>query len=251
MIQSTLTTHGDNKRLSPIVTLLSHQATPSVDEVKLIASFLEYGFPETQSALLPGLSNLAADSPEVNRAIRAIIQRTPPENPLHQQAVKVLAARGDKEYPWRDFVKDAIRANGKLGIQSNTLEIIALIPADTVLSEVLPALESESQEKLVGGALVGAALGPKAIPIVSRLWHLREARSPQVKYTAILALLQINPLTPDLHNEVSKILVNRYFPVARQLPIKWSHTVAVVDMDRGAFGSLRKERLERLLRSER
>jgi hypothetical protein len=72
-----------------------------------------------------------------------------------------------------------------------------------------------------------------------------------VRYVAILALLQINPLTPDMHSEVTKILVNRYFSIARQLPIKWSHTVAIVDMDRSAFGSLRKSRLDELLRSER
>jgi hypothetical protein len=250
-INSFLATHGDSARLTPVVALLTQQTPFPSQLTPLLAGFLERGSPETQLALLPLAAQLPGESLEINRAVKTIAQSLGADKPLGLQAIKTLAARGENEFDWSAFIKEVIRLNGKRGVQPQTLEVISLLAPDTVLAEVVPALETDSNEKLVGGSLVGAALGAKAVPIVSRLWHLREARSPLVRYVAILALLQINPLTPDMHQEVTRILVNRYFPIARQLPIKWSHTAAVVDMDRSAFGSLRKERLEELLRSER
>jgi hypothetical protein len=250
-IASFLSTHGDNERLAPVVNFIAQQMPPLPQQAQLLTSFLTHGSQATRASLLPVAALLGGDHPEINRAIKGILQSAEADSNLRLIAAKALAGRGEKDFNWSEFVQGVIRTNGKQGIQPQALEVISLLPADTVLAEVLPALESDSQEKLVGGALVGAALGSKAVPIVSRLWHLREARSPMVRYVAILALLQINPLTPDMHGEVTKILVNRYFPVARQVPIKWSHTAALVDMDRSTFGSLRKERLEELLRSER
>ena len=250
-INSYISTHGDSPRLAPVVSLLQRQTPLLPQQIPLLAGFLERGTSETQSTLLPLASQVGGDSIEISRAVKNIVQSADQDSPLRLEAIKTLAARGERDFDWSGFIKDVIRTNGKRGVQPTTLEVISLLPAETVLADVVPALESDSNEKLVGGALVGAALGPKAVPIVSRLWHLREARSPMVRYVAILALLQINPLTPDMHGEVTKILVNRYFSIARQLPIKWSHTVAIVDMDRSAFGSLRKSRLDELLRSER
>jgi hypothetical protein len=118
---------------------------------------------------------------------------------------------------------------------------------DPVLAEVLPALESDNSDQLVGASLVGGALGTKAIPLVSRLWHLRTMRPPAIRYTAALALLEINPLTPDMHDTLRRILVNRFFDTAVTMPIPWTNTVAVNDLKRGSFGTLRQDRLEKLL----
>jgi hypothetical protein len=79
------------------------------------------------------------------------------------------------------------------------------------------------------------------------VWNLREKRSPEIKYAAILALLEINPLTPDLHEGLRAILVNRYYSDAVSRPIKWPQSVAVVDLDKSTFGTLRTVHLERLL----
>jgi hypothetical protein len=82
---------------------------------------------------------------------------------------------------------------------------------------------------------------------VSKVWNLRERKSPTVKYAAILALLEINPLTPDLHHGLKAILVNRYYTAAYSRPIQWRQSVAVVDLDKSSFGTLRTVHLERLL----
>jgi hypothetical protein len=72
-------------------------------------------------------------------------------------------------------------------------------------------------------------------------------RSPGVRYTSSLALLQINPLTPDLHESVRRTLVNRFFETATAMTIRWSSTVALNDLASGTFGTLRKEHLQQLL----
>jgi hypothetical protein len=163
----------------------------------------------------------------------------------------VLALHAYEEYDWTPFIKDALRVAGKGIIEPDVLEVIAIAPSQAVLAQVMPALESDTHEKLVGASLIGAALASKAVPIVSRLWHLRQNRTPLIRYTATLALLQINPLTPEVQEEVRHLLVNRYYQMAVQLPIKWPDTVAIVDMDRSAFGDLRKRHLERLIRPAR
>ena len=125
--------------------------------------------------------------------------------------------------------------------------MIRLLPPQLVLDEVLPALNSDNQDKLVGACRVGAALGAQAVPIISKLWNLREKRAPSVRYAAVLALLEINPLTPELQEHLKRLLVNRYFPRATALPIRWRSTVAVVDLNAASFGTLRTVHLERLL----
>jgi hypothetical protein len=72
-------------------------------------------------------------------------------------------------------------------------------------------------------------------------------RAPGVRYISSLALLQINPLTPDLHDSVRRTLVNRFFETAVAMPIIWSNTVALNDLANGTFGTLRSERLQQLL----
>ncbi|MEY4701586.1 MAG: hypothetical protein RL326_1773, partial [Pseudomonadota bacterium] len=59
----------------------------------------------------------------------------------------------------------------------------------------------------------------------------------------------INPLTPDISDYVERVLVNRYYGLAQELPISWPQTVAVVDLDKSRFGTLRTIRLEQLLAS--
>jgi hypothetical protein len=88
------------------------------------------------------------------------------------------------------------------------------------------------------------------VPIVSKVWSLREHRAPAVRYSAILALLEINPLTPDLQEHLKRLLVNRYYPWALREPIPWRNTVAVVDLNAASFGTLRTVRLEELLQKQ-
>lgn len=246
-IVSLLATEGDRERLAPVVSLLVREPVRSPAHTRLIGAFLERGSQSTLQKLLVHLASQTPLQPETLQAVRAVAERNRDNQEVFLAALKVLALNADTQYDWAPIVRDTLENCGKGLIQPELLAVIGQAPTEPVLAQVIPALESDAPEKLVGGALVGAALGPKAIPIVSRLWHLREAKPPLVRSIAILALLQINPLTPDLQHEVSRILVNRYFPIATKLPIKWPETVAVVDMDRSSFGDLRKARLERLL----
>jgi hypothetical protein len=250
-LTSSLITEGDRKQLTPIVGMLARDSTTTPAHTKLITSFLERGSQTSLITLLQHVASQPAAPPEVLQGVRRVAERNRDTGEVFLAALQVLAHHGDTSYDWAAVVREAIQSCGSGQIPRELLAIVGQIPSEVVLAQVIPALESDNPEKLVGGALVGAALGPKAIPIVSRLWHLREARPPLVRAMAILALLQINPLTPDMQDEVSRILVNRFFPVASQLPIKWAETVAVVDMDRSSFGDLRKARLARLLHSTR
>jgi hypothetical protein len=207
--------------------------------------------PSTRQRIIDYLGRTPTQAPEVVAALRSIVQETAKDSMFFLPSVRALALCGDKEYDWSGFVKNLIHTSEEGDIRREALDVVAQLPVDVVLAEVVPALESGTQEKVVGACLVGAALGPRAVPIISRLWNLRDNRSPRIRYTAVLALLQVNPLTPDLHDAVRRILVNRYYPIAERLPITWADTVAVVDMDRGAFGDVRKARLERLMRPTR
>jgi hypothetical protein len=187
-------------------------------------------------------------SSEVRAALRVLSNAANVKSsPLYFTVVRTLASMGDGEFPWRTFLEEGIEFVGRGEHREQILAIVTLLPPDMVLQVVLPNLEGESPERLVGAAIIGAALGTKAVSIVSKVWHLRERRAPAVRYTAILALLQINPLTPDISDYVERVLVNRYYGLALELPINWAQTVAIVDLDKSRFGTLRTVRLEQLL----
>jgi hypothetical protein len=246
-ITSSVTTAGDHARFEPTIPILLKQPISAPSQVRLVLALLERG---SQGSVLSALSYLQTQGalpPEILQAVRSVAERNRDTQDVFLASLKVLALHEPSGYDWAPWIKQAIQASSK-GVPSNQLlAVVGLAPTDAILAQVVPALESDNTEKLVGGALIGAALGPKAIPIVSRLWHLREARTPLVRAVAVLALLHVNPLTPDLQHEVSQLLVNRYYPLAQALPIKWGETVAVVDMDRSSFGRLRSSRLDDLL----
>lgn len=242
-----ITLEGDHDQFAAVTRALTSGDLTIPDQLRLLTILVERGSQSTLETILPFISSLHAPPREVLDAVKSVADRNRETRTVYLSALRVLAVNGYAEYDWVPFIRDTMSVTGRGLVKQDALEIVTHIRADTVLAEVIPALESNSPEKLIGAALVGAALGAKAVPIVSRLWHLRENKTPAVRYAAVLALLQINPLTPDIQQEVRNLLVNRYFPTATALPIKWAETVAVVDMDRGSFGDLRKHRLERLL----
>jgi hypothetical protein len=239
-----------NPRHIPLFLALLHsKSSPTAPQAEQIQ-----GSPDNSSLharLIEYLNRIPTQAPELIAALRVIAQQCPQESIECVRVLRALALAHDGEYDWSGFVRSAVRSAGAGQMQRDVLDVTGLLPADVVLAEVIPALESDNQEKVVGASLIGAALGPRAVPIISRLWNLRDHRSPRIRYTAVLALLRVNPLTPDLHDAVRKLLVNRFYPVAKQLPISWPETVAVVDMDRGTFGDARKARLERLMHATR
>jgi hypothetical protein len=214
---------------------------------ELIRQILLYGKQEAKENLLMALSEPQRLDPTVQDALRTLAGTPIQDSSISRAALLALAASGDTVFPWRDFVKASLALAKSGSLDSQIAEILSMIPENEVLEEVVPALEGNQSEDMIAASLVGAALGSKAVPIVSRLWHLRERRSPSVRYTASLALLQINPLTPDMHDSLKRVLVNRYFKTAQSMGILWDNTVAVNDLDRGTFGTLRLDRLKQLL----
>ena len=213
----------------------------------LLAQLLRSGPAALQNQILEDLAGPNAVTGEVRSVIQDMTTNLSAHPDIAHNLARASVHITDSRYPWRDFIREALKAAEGGSLDRETANIISSIPVEPVLAEVLPALESDKSEKLVAAALVGGALGPKAIPLVSRLWHLRTMRSPAVRYTASLALLEINPLTPDMHETLRRLLVNRFFHTADLMPIDWANTVAVNDLKRGGFGTVRKERLERLL----
>jgi hypothetical protein len=237
-----------SSRVIPVVDLALRTMTsdPKVSGA-LVAQILLNGPSELQTRILKELAFPHTPAPELQNALQILVERTAGDSEPPAPLVRALAYTGDTRYPWREFVKKAISGAAKGNLDRETAEVISIIPVDPVLAEVLPALESDNSDQLVGASLVGGALGTKAIPLVSRLWHLRTMRPPAIRYTAALALLEINPLTPDMHDTLRRILVNRFFDTAVTMPIPWTNTVAVNDLKRGSFGTLRQDRLEKLL----
>jgi hypothetical protein len=241
----------DSNKLEPLLTLAikTNQSDPQ-RAGPLLAQLLENGPNETRERILGSIPAAPRISTEVQETLKKIATDTHDSSEFDVALIHALASAGVMEFPWREFVKKTMEAASTRGLDRKTAEVISIMPVDPVLSEVLPALESDNSERLIGAALVGAALGPKAVPLVSRLWHLRTMRSPAVRYVASLALLEINPLTPDMHDTLRKILANRFFDTAAAMPIKWANTVAVNDLGQGTFGTLRKEHLATLIRAE-
>lgn len=247
-ITQIVSTSKDASLTDTLLDLAMGQPLITPDQVNLILSLLERSPPSAQLKLLSFIrSNKQVIPPTLRNSIRNLASTASKDEPIFYEAVHTLAATADMEFDWQHFVKRSIDILGKGFHRSEILQIMSILPLEIVLGEVLPALEQDNPDKLVGACMVGAALGSKAVPIVSKVWHLRETHSPSVRYAAVLALLQINPLTPDIDDPVRRILVNRYFPLAASLPIRWPQTVAVADLDKSSFGTLRTIRLEQLL----
>jgi len=227
--------------------LLEHDGPHIVSEElrrTLFVWVLNKGGKQARAAVLSRIK--APEAPQVLAAVRELASDG---GEFAISARGALARAGDSDYDWRDFLRNTIERAGEGAELAEELRIVRLLPPEVVLAQVSPNLESSSNTKIIGSCRVGAALGSQAIPIVSKIWHLREKRSPSVRYAAVLALLEINPLTPDLQEQVRRLLVNRYFSSALSRKIRWGQTVALVDLDKSAFGTLRTVHLERLLAS--
>lgn len=236
-----------SETIKAIIELMFSSPSSTKESESLILALLDSAAPSARLALLSRLSGEVALSTLIKEKLRAIISSSSKGSPTFFAASEILANSGDATDDWRPFVKDSIRMMGHNEYTREVRAVLSKLSPAMVLPEVSSALDSDDPDTLVGGVLVGACLGPRAIPIVSKVWHLREHRLPSVRYAATLALLEINPLTPELSHFVERILVNRYFPLAAGIPIKWAQTVAVVDLNKASFGSLRTVRLEGLL----
>jgi hypothetical protein len=216
----------------------------------LASEVLEKGTDAEKLALLTSIKGPSEFTSSILPRIRSLASGDGKGTEISYTAALCLALVGDSEFDWRRFVRSVIELPDYAPHYPLALKVIQKMPADIVLGEVTPALEVESTSKVAGACRVGAALGQLAIPIVSKVWNLREKRAPEIRYAAVLALLQINPLTPELHGSLRAILANRYYRSARLLAVPWRQCVAVVDLDKASFGTLRSVHLDRLL-SER
>ena len=223
------------------------EALPESVRALLLTLLIEQGSRPLQILALESLNNKHPLAQQALPSVRKLALEIREDQELAYQAVLALARLGDTQFDWPPFVRDTIAMPETNPYYEVALETIKALPAGVVLTEVTPALDSDNPDHVAGACRVGATLGALAIPIVSKVWSLRDRRSPTIKYAAILALLEINPLTPDLQEGLRAILVNRYYAAASIKPIPWRQSVAVVDLDKASFGTLRTVHLERLL----
>ncbi len=247
-VQSVLSNRRECEYLqSDLVAVTEDTSVPESLRAHLITKLLELGDRNTIQQTLASLSPQHPLADQALPAVRALAGSIRNDQGLAYIAVLALARLGDTQFEWSRFVLEVIDLPESSPNWQTALEVIKILPPDVVIAEITPALDYDKPNHVAGACRVGATLGALAIPIVSRVWNLREERSPEIKYAAILALLEINPLTPDLHQGLRAILVNRYYAAASSKPIKWPQTVAVVDLDKSTFGTLRTVHLERLL----
>jgi hypothetical protein len=214
-----------------------------------VESLFTKGTEAHQKVALAQLSAAKSVAEPLLSAVRDALNSMDSSTPLFYDYAIVLARHGVQLYDWKHLLREAISSAGKnQPLEPALQEVIKLLPPAIVLDEVAPALHSDSPERVVGACHIGAGLGSQAVPIVSKLWNLRDKRTPSIRYASSLALLQINPLTPELQDALRQILVNRYYEWAVRKPIQWQQTVALVELPKAEFGTLRTVRLERLLR---
>lgn len=213
----------------------------------MLTQLIEQGTRPSQKRALDSLNTKHPLASQALPSVRKLALASKDDQQLAYQAVLALARLGDTQFDWPQFVRDTIAMPVSSPNYPVALETIKALPAEVVLNEVSPALDSDNPDHVAGACRVGATLGTLAIPIVSKVWSLRDKRAPSIKYAAILALLEINPLTPELQGGLKAILVNRYYTAAYTRPIPWRQSVAVVDLDKASFGTLRTVHLERLL----
>jgi hypothetical protein len=248
IIQSMLSNTKECGHLQPdLVAVTEMDSVPEATRSHLLLKLLELGERKTVLDVLASLSRAHPLAEQALPGVRGLAASIRNDPALAYAAVLTLARLGDTQFEWSPFVRDVIDMPESNQNFKTTLEIVRALPPEVVLTEVGPALESDNPDRVAGACRVGATLGSLAIPIVSKVWNLRDRKSPTIKYAAILALLEINPLTPDLHEGLRAILVNRYYRAALARPIQWRQSVAVVDLDKSAFGTLRTVHLERLL----
>jgi hypothetical protein len=248
------TTNIDSGRLLTISKAILKSSSQDHSQIApTLARLLTQGDSATKLELLKALIPLkeVAVESEVLSALNQLASEALDKGDLSHLSIMALGQTKYKDFPWRDYVKRAIESAGQGMLTDDIALNIVNVPENEVLSEVLPALDSKKNERVVGAALVGAALRAKAIPIVSKLWQLRSEVTPAIRYTASLALLQINPLTPDLDETIGLLLLNRFYQRASMMPISWRNTVAVNDLNRSSFGTLRIERLRELSEDRR
>jgi hypothetical protein len=247
-IQNVLSNRKECEHLQPdLVAITNDTSVPESARAHVLTRLIEVGDRDTIRQALSSLSRKHPLAEQALPAVRALADSIRNDQELAYFAVLALARLGDTQFEWGRFIHDVIDMPESNPNFQTALEVIKTLPADIVLAEITPALDSDRPSHVAGACRVGATLGSLAIPIVSKVWNLREKRSPEIKYSAILALLEINPLTPDLHQGLRAILVNRYYATASSRPIKWPQSVAVVDLDKSTFGTLRTVHLERLL----
>ena len=230
-----------------LIAATASETLPEAIRSHILTQIIEHGSRASQIKLLESLSQKHPLAQQALPSVRKLASAIRNDQELAYLAVLTLAKLGDTQFEWPRFIRDTIEMPDTNPNYKVALNVIKTLPADVVLTEVTPALDSDNPNQVAGACRVGATLGPLAIPIVSKVWNLRERKSPTVKYAAILALLEINPLTPDLHHGLRAILVNRYYTAASSRPIQWRQSVAVVDLDKSTFGTLRTVHLERLL----
>jgi hypothetical protein len=247
-IQTILNNRKECGHLQPVLVTLTNDPSVSTPvRAHILSKLLEFGDRKIQQEVLNSLDRKHALADQALPGVRALASSIRNDQELAYLAVLALARLGDTQFEWSQFVRDTIDMSESNPNFPTALEVIKTLPPDVVLAEVTPALDSDKPSHVAGACRVGATLGSLAIPIVSKVWNLREKRAPEIKYSAILALLEINPLTPDLDQGLRAILVNRYYTSAAARPIKWPQSVAVVDLDKSTFGTLRTVHLERLL----
>lgn len=217
----------------------------------LIASLLAIDADHT-IATLPVLLNLElTNTPLIIEALTRLVDSDKLKHLVARwHLIRLLAMSAQDKIPLSDILNLAVAELSSYRVSAEVFGALKALPSETTLKLVHDKLTANDRATLVGASLAGAAYGNHALPILSRLWSLRHHQDPVVRDAAVLALLVINPLSPDLDNFLKNILGNRSFELAQKLPVRWSKSLALNELSLSSFGHLRASRIQNLLEHE-
>lgn len=217
----------------------------------LIASLLTIDADHTIATLPMLLKLKPANTPLIIEALTKLVASDKIKHlNTRWHLVRLLAMSAQDKIPLSDVLNMAVAELSSYRVSAEVFGALKALPDETILKLVHEKLTSTDRATLVGASLAGAAYGNHALPILSRLWSLRHHQDPIVRDAAVLALLVVNPLSPDLDIYLKNILGNRSFELAQKLPIRWSQTLALNELSRSTFGYLRGSRIQSLLKHE-
>ena len=214
---------------------------------RLMLLLLENSDTDVRRRVVSSVFVSAASDPAVAAEILRQYQEISADDRVEAWHLIALARVGAPDVEWDKALKRCAVGLAQ-GERSRFCDrLIEALPESILTNELATFLDDGGQEGRVGAIrLVGLAAN-KTRELLPRLEQFVSGTDPELRYSAVVAILKIDPVAPGLSEWVRRLLVNRFFDLAKRGEIAWSSTSAVASLDRRTFGILRTSRLSAVM----